>query len=398
NILLREDNATLISQDRKHLLEIGKWSDWIQVKFRIDPFTAKYGIVKFMLISTHPFKAYMTSIQIDPSDPIAQISHPKSYSRSIEEKIGKYYTLGMPEETDGYTLGLLDRAEFISQIRDIEIEKEKLFWLEFEEFEKKEKAVYAFVFDSLDRLQHVSWESDLNGQLIINQDVEEYYIQKDKLIGEALKRIDDDTLLLVFSDHGFSSYEKGVNMNTWLKQNGYLKLNENNHAPLFKDVDWKNTTAYSAGFNGIYINLKGRESYGIASDKRLIIDEIIAKLQNLTDPADGKKIIYKAYKSEEIYHGDHLDDAPDIIIGFYPGYRMDSESPIGIISDEIITANKKKWSGDHLIDPSFVPGILFSNARLNASDPNVIDIAPTILDALGIETDNAKLDGSSMLK
>lgn len=153
------------------------------------------------------------------------------------------------------------------------------------------------------------------------------------------------------------------------------------------------------GFAGIYINLKGREGKGIVeeAEKEEIVSYIIKKLEDFNDPKNNQKVITRAYKREEIYHGNYVKDAPDIVIGFEPGYRMSWQSAIGGLTSESVIDNLKRWNGDHMVDPSHVPGVLFTNFKINNENPSLLDIAPTVLDILKIEIPE-ETDGMSLLK
>jgi len=314
----------------------------------------------------------------------------------------------MPEETDGFIEDILSEKAFLEQINEIENERDKMFWKEFEKFKTIKKGVYAFVYDSSDRVQHVFWDEKIleenDGQLSVNNAVIAYFTLKDKLVGKILQQIDDETLLIIVSDHGFTSFERSVSINTWLVKNGFMTLtkelsefNENEDGALFQYVDWSKTKAYSLGFNSLYINVRGREAKGIVEDREKVVREIVAKLENLPDEKTGKKAINKAYRREEVYSGDLLGDAPDIIIGFNPGYRMSWQTAIGGFTKEVLIDNTKKWDGDHLVDPKFVPGVLFSNVKVDRGSASQMDIAPTVLDALGISIPE-KMDGGSLFK
>ena len=392
-IILSENSASLIINDKKHKIEVNKWSDFIKVKFKIGVFKEVDAIFKAYLVSIEPFEMFLTSIQIDPENPIVKISYPNEYSKDLAEDIGTYYTLGMPEETDAYIDGKLSEKAFLGQVNEIEKQRDKMFWKEFNEFKNKETGVYAFVYDSSDRLQHLFWDEE------INEVIENYYTKKDAFIAELLGKLDNDTLLIIISDHGFTSFERSVSINTWLVENDFMKLTKelDNEGTLFQYVDWENTKAYSLGFNSIYINVKGREGKGIVEYKEEIVNEIIGKLENLVDKKTGKKVINKAYKREEIYNGDYVENAPDIIIGFNPGYRMSWQTAAGGFTKEVLNDNLKKWAADHLVDPKFVPGVLFSNIKINKKEASQMDVAPTILDALGIEIPEG-IDGKSLLK
>ncbi|MBU0472114.1 MAG: alkaline phosphatase family protein, partial [Nanoarchaeota archaeon] len=403
-IQISKDSTDIILDNNKYSLKPNEWSDWIRAKFNIGMFKSVYGIFKAYLISTDPFEMYITTIQIDPENPVVKISYPNKYSTELAKDIGLYYTLGMPEETDGYVDDKLSEEAFLDQTNDIEEQRNKMFWKEFNEFKGRKTGVFAFVYDTSDRLQHVFWDEKVlekdDNKLKVNKVIVDNYVRKDEFIETLMKQIDDNTLLIIISDHGFTSFERAVSINTWLVENSFMTLTKyigDDKAPLFQYVDWDNTKAYSLGFNSIYINLKGREEKGIIEDRNTIVKEIIKKLENLTDKKTGKKVINKAYKSEDIYQGNHVKDAPDIIIGFNPGYRMSWQNAIGGFTKETINNNTKKWNGDHLIDPCLVPGVLFSNVKFNKTSANQPDIIPTIFDALNIHKPDY-LDGKSLFE
>jgi predicted AlkP superfamily phosphohydrolase/phosphomutase len=381
----------------------GQWSGWIRAKFEAGMFRPVYGTFKAYVVSTDPFCMYVTAMQIDPENPVVGISKPDGYSADLATQVGDYYTLGMPEETDGYIDGRLDKNAFMYQIADIEGERDRMFWKEFKSFMSGKGGVFAFVYDSSDRVSHVmwNWNALAGGNLTVSDEIVGYYEGKDRFFGQVLDGIDKETLLLVISDHGFSSFQKGFSMNRWLVDNGFMSLKseppQGDDGALFQYVDWSKTKAYSLGFNSIYVNLRGREGKGIvdAKDKENTAGEIIQKLQDYKD-AEGKSPVYRAYKSSDIYSGDHVGDGPDVIVGFYPGYRMSWQTAIGGLSPQVIVDNTKKWRGDHLVDPSFVPGVLFSNARLGREEASQMDVAPTILEALGMSRPDS-MDGKDLL-
>lgn len=392
-------NALIEVNGKQYEAKEKEWTEWIKIEFNDGPLTKINGIAKAYLASAKPFRLYLTAVNIDPGSPIIDISYPKKYSKDMSEKIGIYATLGMPEETDGYVDGNLEPEAFLQYVRDIENEKEAMFWVEFDKFRESKKGVYAFVFDASDRLQHVMTEK--SKKMTESAAIAEYYLKKDEFLGKVLDNLDNQTLLLIVSDHGFSTFEKSIGINNWLLENGFMSLKEDldsDNGALFQNVDWSRTKAYSLGFTSIYINLKGREQQGIIEpeDKQKIMEEIKAGLLGLKDD-NGSKVFNGIYKSEELYKGKYKEMAPDMIIGFNPGYRMAAENAIGGFSKEVINNNDKKWAGDHLIDPIFVPGVLFSNAKFNLSSASLLDIAPTVLDSLGIPADK-DIDGQSMFR
>jgi bisphosphoglycerate-independent phosphoglycerate mutase (AlkP superfamily) len=80
-----------------------------------------------------------------------------------------------------------------------------------------------------------------------------------------------------------------------------------------------------------------------------------------------------------------VDEAPDLVVGFAAGYRASWTTALGGIPESLFEDNVKKWGGDHIIDPSLVPGVLFMNRPFDGGAARLADLAPTILQALGVE-------------
>ena len=212
--------------------------------------------------------------------------------------------------------------------------------------------------------------------------------------------IDENTALLVFSDHGFTSFERAFNMNNWLVENGYMTITgkiEENGSELFKKVDWSRTKAYCLGFCDIYLNIKGREAKGIVdkNDAQKLKNEIANRLKNFIDPTTKLNPIFKIYDANQIYFGDYASEGPDLVVGFNKGYRMGWQTAIGGLANQICETENSKWKGDHLVDASFVSGTFLANFPLISKKPKTLDIAPTILDLAGIEIP-VDMDGVSL--
>ena len=375
-------------------IAVGEWTEWFQTSFSVNFFTKASGMWRAYLQSMEPFELFVTTMQVDPSNPSVPISYPERYASDLANEVGLFYTLGLTEETDGLIDGALSDEGFLGHVDQIESERDDIFWNEFEKFQERDRGVFAFVYDSSDRLQHTHWDdkklTNVSEETIFAESVEEYYMHKDDFLGELLDNIDNDTAVLILSDHGFTSFERGFNVNTWLYKNGYMSLDadvtEEDDGSLFSHVEWDKTRAYSIGFNAIYVNKKGREGQGIVENEDEILDEIIAKLEGYVDEETGKKVVYKAYKAKDIWHGEAMDDAPDIVLGYYPGYRTDWKTAIGGFTIDVVTNNEKVWNGDHMVDPHFVPGVLFTNFSLKNSDEKIeqVDIVPTIYQILNI--------------
>lgn len=403
----KKDSNTIkiVNGDVEAQIAVGEWTQWMKSSFSVNFFTKKSGIWRAYLESVEPFQMFVTTMQIDPEHPITEISYPHNYSSDLAKDIGLYYTLGMPEETDGLMDGALSEDGFMKHLAQIEGERDQMFWKEFDEFQSKDSGVLAFVYDSSDRLQHTHWIDTILAEgstekIEYDDAIAQYYIDKDHLLGEVLRKIDNNTAVIVLSDHGFTSFERGLNVNTWLKDNNFMTLTQDvtdeDDGSLFEYVDWHDTKAYAVGFNAIYINQKGREGSGIVENKDEVMDAIIQKLENIVDEKTGKKVIYKAYKASEIWHGDAFINAPDIVLGYYPGYRTDWKTAIGGFTVETITDNEKKWTGDHMVDKKFVPGVFYSNFPIQKQIIEQVDIVPTIYNILNIDPSD-EFDGQSLL-
>ena len=201
---------------------------------------------------------------------------------------------------------------------------------------------------------------------------------------------------MLISDHGFASFRYGIDLNRWLEENGYLKVKEQLRGKKhLASVDWSQTRAFAIGLAGIFLNLKGRESQGIVEpglEAASLRDEIASKLTGLIDPASGQLAVKQVYNALKLYRGPYKDEAPDLIVGYNRGYRASWESAIGQVTDKIFHNNIKAWSGDHCIDPSLVPGVLFCNRPVDTEQPALTDIAPTVLDMFGVAVP-AYMDG-----
>ncbi len=259
---------------------------------------------------------------------------------------------------------------------------------------KTRRGVVACVFDTSDRVQHMFYRflhEDANSPTPSGyaRTIEDLYQRMDRLAGMAMKHVDKDTVLFVLSDHGFCSFRRGINLNAWLRDNGYLALENGatESGRYFKGVDWSRTRAYTLGLGGLYLNLKGRESSGIVkpgAEADALKKELVEKLSGMRDEEKNETGIRTAWASSDLYKGPYLAEAPDLIIGYNDGYRTSWDAAVGIVSAAVFEDNCKAWSGDHSVDPLLVPGVLFSNRKIEAADPGIEDMAPTALDLFGV--------------
>jgi predicted AlkP superfamily phosphohydrolase/phosphomutase len=355
-----------------HLLRAGEYSPWIQLRFR-----GASGIVRFLLTDLgDEIDLYMSPINIDPLKPALPISHPSTYSAYLANLLGTFATVGMAEDTWALNEGVIGDDAFLTQAYSVFDEREAMF---VSALENTRRGVVACVFDTSDRIQHM-----FNRQPHV---VEAMYRRMDELVGKTLQFVEAGTALFVVSDHGFCSFRRGVNLNTWLLRHGYLVLRDgaDESGRFFKDVDWGRTRAYALGLSGLYLNMKGREAQGVVN-RGAEADALKQTLgQELSSIRDGDaNPIRTVYDTGAVYRGPYLDAAPDLIVGYAEGYRVAWDSAVGKTGAEVVEDNDKAWSGDHCVDPLLVPGVLFSNVPITARDPGIEDLAPTALDLFGI--------------
>jgi len=370
------------------------FTPWIRVHFKAGFGIKVRGICQFYLKRMSPdVELYVSPIHIDPERPALPISHPYFYSVYLAKLLGNYGTLGLMEDTWALNEHVLDEKAFLEQVYQMHEEREKQF---FHALGQTKRGVCACVFDATDRIQHMFFrfltDSQDSDEDASSRDykaaIEEVYRRADDLLGRVMDRIRDDTVLLVMSDHGFKSFNRGINLNTWLHQNGYLTLKVDDGDGMYlSNVDWQKTRAYALGLAGMYLNQRGREKLGIVEpdgEATKLKDEIRKKLSGLRDPASKTVAIREVYDSHHVYSGPYVNEAPDLIVGYNEGFRVSWDSAVGKTTEDVFEENEKCWSGDHGIDPKLVPGVLFSNHPIDASDPNIKDIAPTILKLFGV--------------
>jgi predicted AlkP superfamily phosphohydrolase/phosphomutase len=208
----------------------------------------------------------------------------------------------------------------------------------------------------------------------------------------VLGRVDSQTTVMVVSDHGFAPFYRQFNVNTWLLESGYLGLQDRSMQEsviALQGVDWPATRAYSFGLNSIYLNVIGRERDGVVLPEQAgeVAEEICRRLEEVVDPLNGQRVVARAYRADQAYHGPAMAVGPDVVIGYARGYRTSDKSGIGQMPWDIVTDRDDKWSGDHCMDPSAVPGALLTNRQVRKPNPRLLDMAPTILSQFGIEPD-----------
>ena len=434
----REAEAVVLDTGLERLiLQPGDWSDWTTLSFKVDMFSSLSGVVRFYLRQIEPeLVLYASPVNVDPASPAMPVSEPSSAAADLAEAIGTYYTQGMAEDVSSFKALMIEPEEFWQQSMLVYEERREMLDYALDRYiAKPEGGVLFFYFSTVDLMSHMLWRfsddqhpnfaadyadelnEDLTGRegSLWRQVIDDIYLRVDPALGRIREQLDADGEpweLILLSDHGFAPYYRKVNLNRWLLEEGYLVLHER---PLDEDgnptpepdtiriftgaVDWSKTRAYAMGFNGLYLNLEGRErdnhltkdekEPGIVkpADADALIAEIEAKLEAWVDPETGENVVLNAVRSDEAYVStERLAEAPDLLVGYNLGYEHSDESTIGEIKPELIQPNLGgSFNGSHLIDPSLVQGILLSTLPVREGQHGLVDLTVEILARYGIE-------------
>ena len=409
-VALDARNATADLQVAGHqfVLRQGEWSAWIPVRFDLLPHIAGVqGICRFFLKQVSPvFQLYASPVNMDPADPALPISTPENFSHELWQELGFFYTQGIAEDTKALSGGYLDDAEYLAQARAVLDEHLRAYRAELARYRT---GLFFFYFSSLDLNSHMFWRAIDPAHPGYTPEVAakfgdvlpSLYRQMDVVLGQALEKAGDDATVLVVSDHGFAPFRRSFNLNTWLRERGYLALkgNATTGGNSFEGVDWSRTRAYGLGLNGLYLNLRGREGHGIvepgaAADT--LRRELARALLEVTDPADNQPVITRVDLAGQAYSAPYAADAPDLLIGYNRGYRSGWGTVLGGVPAVVLEDNLDPWSGDHCMDFRQVPGVLLSNRPIAADSAALTDIAPTLLALYGLPQP-AEMKGKSVL-
>ena len=213
----------------------------------------------------------------------------------------------------------------------------------------------------------------------------DFYRRIDAFLGQIAERLGDETLLIM-SDHGFTPIKQQVYLNRWLEDHGYLKLKENARS-IEEIADGSRAFALDPG--RVYINLKGKYPNGTveSADRETLIQEIKQGLSEISD--NSIPVMKRIYERDELFSGPLINQAPDLCAQSIYGYDLKGAVNKASLMDREI------FTGMHTQDDS----TLFINSPANvlrSRKPHITDVAPTLLDALGIGVPG-DMDGRSML-
>ncbi len=351
------DLVRIAAGDDRAILKPGEWSGWMPLDFPLIPGLASArGMVRFHALAMHPYlRLYVSPVNIDPASPALPISYPARFSRDLAARIGRFDTLGIPEDTAAPRDGVFTLDDFLAQSRLVLSTEMCLF---HEALRRFHGGFLFFYFSSVDQNSHMLWGRHEPELLAV-------YRAVDAAVGEAMRGAPPATLM-VMSDHGFAPFDRAVHLNRWLAERGYLAVDAAGH------IAWRRTRAYAIGLNGLYLNLAGREAHGIVApgaEARALRVRIRAELLGWRD-AENQRPVITAVEAR--------DAAPDLIVGYASGYRASWQTALGEAPPSLIDDNDDAWIADHCIDPSAVPGVLFSSSPLTAGNPRIENLGVVI--------------------
>jgi predicted AlkP superfamily phosphohydrolase/phosphomutase len=412
--------ADLEIQGTRLALTAGQWSPWVPVSFKVNPLVSVHGMTQFHVVrADRELQLYASPVNYDPREkPPVPLSTPHGYAAQLAEELGVYRTLGWAESADkALQEGRLDEAAFLYDADRAFDDRERIV---LHGLQRTDWDLLVAAVETTDRVSHMMWrlidpkhpmyDAALAGRH--GDAIEKVYRRADDLVGKIQAKLPAGAVFLVMSDHGFHSFRRSVNLNTWLTENGYMVFTGQEAgtkatlADLFgrgrfwEGVDWSRTRAYAVGLGQIYFNLRGRESQGVVSEGaeyQALQDEMAGRLLQLRDPATGQPVMRAVYRRDEVYQGEYLRNAPDLQAGFDDGYRVGWQDTMGGVARAVVEDNNRKWSGDHCATAAEISGgVLFVNRKVTSTSPGIMDLAPTILRLLGVPL-GADLDGKPLL-
>jgi predicted AlkP superfamily phosphohydrolase/phosphomutase len=410
------DSATIEIAGESLVLKAGEWSKWIDLDFRVNLLIRVHGMAQLYLIrADEDLQLYISPVNWKPDSPPLPMSSPESFSADLFERLGYYRTLGWAEATWPLEEGRLDEKAFMDDLYRAFDDRAQVI---LNRLDARNWDLLVGVIESTDRVQHMMWRLidplhpmyDAELARRYGDSIARIYRRSDQFVGEVLERLEPGTRVLIVSDHGFHSWRKAVNLNTWLVQEGFMGLQGDagfkklddlfgGGGQFWEHVDWSKTRAYAMGLGQIYFNLRGRESRGIVSagaEYSALADQLAARLRDMRDPETGEPVVSAVYKRDDVYHGPYLVNASDLQVGFMDGYRVSWQTALGGTPAGIVYPNQKKWSADHgSFDIADTAGILISNRKITRERASIMDIAPTVFQYFGLAVP-ADIDGKAV--
>jgi predicted AlkP superfamily phosphohydrolase/phosphomutase len=376
----------------------------------------RVGVVNVpMTYPPEPVNGYLVAGLDTPS-----LDSPYTYPRELARALQGKHVISVA--TTGKSL-----AQYLSELLDA---VERRFAVMRMLLKEEQPDFFMKVLVETDAVQHAFWHLLARAGEPGADAILEVYRRIDQRLGEFLADVPEDVTLMIMSDHGAGPIAQVVDLDRWLEDHGLLRLHRKRHQRwtreammsaqryaqrflpsrvkgmlkrsaaamarldsllLYSNVNWSETRAYSIGNQGnICINLAGREPEGIVppSEYEGLREEIIVGLMALRDPDTGEPVVDRVYRREELYSGEYVSLAPDLLIRWRDD-RYVAKKDFAADTGDLFRRNLKfsrhaspfalDQTGTHTLQgililhgPAVQPGLRIEGARL-------VDLAPTIL-------------------
>jgi len=331
-----------------------------------------------------PVNGFMISSFLTPSTG-SQFTYPDSLKQELQELVGGEYMVDVPRfRTE-------DKDHLLEQIYELSDQHHKVI---MHLMTTKPWDFFMHVDMGVDRIHHGFWRffderhPRYEPGNRYEHAIRDYYIHLDRQIGERLALLDEDTAVLVVSDHGGKPMLGGICFNEWLKREGYLVLDYQPEGivPLEKcEVDWRKTIAWGSGgyYARLFLNVKGREPDGIIdpADYEKVRDELVERIAGITDP-DGNIIGSVAYKPEDIYK-EVNNIAPDLIV-YFGDLNWRSVGSLGLNSIYTFENDTGPDDANHAQEGMYISYEPRSQGMGQGPRRHLMDVAPSILDLMNM--------------
>ena len=336
-----------------------------------------------------PLEGFLISSFLTPNTD-RQYTFPNELRYEIDRVLG-----GETYDVDVPRFRTSDKGFLLKQIQEM---TEKRFSVIKYLLREKAWDFFMFVEIGLDRIHHGMWkfwDPDHPKHEPGNpyQDaIPAYYRYLDRELGQLLGMIDDNTVVMIVSDHGAQAMQGGFAINEWLRQEGLLRLKEE---PLYEglvpfekvEIDWEKTTAWGAGgyYARIFMNVEGREPQGKvpADEYEKARDELKERIEAIPDH-EGNPMGSVAFKPEDLYR-EVRNVAPDLMV-YLGNLRWRSIGSFGLTDIYTFENDIGPDDANHAQDGVFV---LWDPNRDHrgryVEGLQLMDVAPTVLDVMDVQ-------------
>ena len=379
-------------------LSPGQWSSWLTMAFQVPGRGAVSGILrlKVLALADDYIAVYRTPVQCDPRAPLYPLTAPPELASELAAALGLFATLGLPADQTGLQQGLIDEDTFLEDAYHAWEEQRRIvrYLLQQRDWD----CLIAHFF-TIDVAQHLFWHHadpahpahDPALAARYGDEIARAYRWLDTVVGELLALVDEDTTVVVVSDHGGAPIYRHVYLNAWLRERGYLQAGEGKGQE--KPVDWEHTRAVGFGTGGIFLNVRGREPRGVVElgpEYGALRQEIATALLNWRDPQTGQPVVKEVLFREQYCAGSESPGLPDLWPAFQRGYGLGRGEALGRVREEpVVEPNRETWSGGHEGPylPEDIPGVVIIRgpgcpARTTLEGMRITDLAAILLDMI----------------